>query len=248
MSYIAIDIEIHLQGIQMTHSMENSSNSLTPADNSAFHQISSRFSEPLDCLAAHLLYECSEVLAGIKPANLVSLVNRDRTCGRNLYQLWQTHRVELTQRITNLKFRVLLSKDRSLLLFCYNPEQLQKHISHSGIRKILAISGYDVCKDNDALLDELCRRTEKSGGFPHEVGLFIGYPTKDVAAFMGIVKLPFACQGPWKIFGEPGQSLQLANAFRISRQQMGRQLAGCNSPFECLETTLTTNSFFLQAE
>ena len=215
---------------------------------SSFHQLSSRFPDPLECLAAHLMLECSEVLAGIKPANLLSLVNRPRSCGRNLYQLWQTHYNELSTRLADINFKVLQTRDRSMLLFCFNPELLDRHLSHSGIRVILARAGYDTTQDSIALLAEMCSRIENSDAFPHEIGLFIGYPAKDVAAFMGMVNLPYACQGPWKIYGEPSQSLCLANSFRRSRQKMGTQLSICSSPFDCLGRSEASKSFFLPAE
>ncbi len=87
------------------------------------------------------------------------------------------------------------------LLFCYDPEHLWHHLSHPGIRALLARAGYDPAEESKELLDELAVRIGEHGAFPHEIGggLFIGYPANDVAAFMGMVKLPFACKGPWKI-------------------------------------------------
>ena len=189
------------------------------------HQLSSRFPDALDCLAAHLMMESSEVLGGVKPANLVSLVNRTRSCGRNLYQLWQSHHTELSTRLANIRFKVLQTRERALLLFCYNPNQLESHLAHAGIRVLLKKAGYDTTLSSESLLTELCCRFESSGVFPHEIGLFIGYPAKDVAAFMGLAKLPFACQGPWKIYGNPAQSLGLADQYRGCRQRMAAILA-----------------------
>lgn len=188
-------------------------------------QILARFSNPLDCLTAHLLLECAEVLVGIKPANLISLVNRARPCGRNLYQLWQRHHKELTVRLADLTFIVMQTRQRALLLLCYNHDQLERHLAHAGIRTLLRKAGYKADASCEALLGELCRRMGRNDSFPHEIGLFIGYPAKDVAAFMGLVKLPFACQGLWKIYGNPEQSLGLAEQYRCCRQRMHAILA-----------------------
>ncbi len=84
-------------------------------------RILERYSNPLDCLTAHLMLECSEVLAGIKPANLISLVNRTRPCGRNLYQLWQRHHEGLSARLGDLTIRVLQTRERALLLLVLQP-------------------------------------------------------------------------------------------------------------------------------
>lgn len=203
-----------------------------------------RFDNPLDCLTAHLMLECSEVLAGVKPANLVSLVNRTRSCGRNLYQLWQRHHEELAFRLDGLDFIVLQTRERALLLLCYNHTHLERHLSHAGIRALLHKAGYETDAPCDSLLVELCRRVGANDSFPHEIGLFIGYPAKDVAAFMGLVNLPFACQGPWKIYGDPVRSLGLAEQYRCCRQRMGDLLASGNH--KALELHSPGHPFFCQ--
>lgn len=208
------------------------------------NQITSRYADPLECLSAHLLYECSEVLAGVKPANLISLTNRKRPCGRNLYNLWQSHHDKLSTCITDVCFRVLQTRERALLLFCYNPDLLVAHLNHSGIRVLLSKAGYDASLSGEALLEELCRRIKDSDVFPHEIGLFIGYPTKDVAAFMGLVKLPFACQGLWKIYGNPDKSLQLADRFKTCRRFMAGLLFNPHLP-RIQFSAITKDSFYL---
>lgn len=206
-------------------STENLPLKIKPSFKSVSNQILERYSNPLDCLTAYLMLECSEVLAEVKPANLISLVNRSRPCGRNLYHLWQLHHEEVVLRIDNLTFIVLQSTAQALLLFCYNDSHLDQHLSHTGIRTLLHKAGYDKDASCKALVAELCRRIGKNDSFPHEIGLFIGYPAKDVAAFMGIVNLPFTCQGPWKIYGDPSRSLALAEQHRCCRQRMGTLLA-----------------------
>ena len=209
------------------------------------HPPASRFADPLDCLTAHLLLEGAQVLAGIKPANLISLVNRTLPCGRNLYHLWHEHRAHIAAHLTAMSFKVLQTRERALLLFCYNPNHLDRHLSHAGIRALLGKAGYDVTLSGAALLNELCRRMEQSAAFPHEIGLFIGYPAKDVAAFMGMVRLPFACQGPWKIYGNPGPSLGLAERYRCCRQRMKAILASGNR--NALELDNPAHPFFCPA-
>ncbi len=183
------------------------------------------YRNPVDCLTAHLMLECSEVLAGAKPANLISLVNRTHPCGRNLYQLWQEHHPQIATRIPQLEFQLLQTKERALLLLCYNRQHLSQHLAHAGIRALLSKAGYASDTSTDQLLQLLVDRIEASSGFPHEIGLFIGYPAKDVAAFMGLVNLPFTCQGPWKIFGNPTRSLDLAHQFRSCKMRMNALLA-----------------------
>lgn len=199
------------------------------------------FPDPLDCLTAHLI---SEVLAEVKPANLISLVNRIRPCGRNLYQLWVQYQQPINSRLRNLEFIALRSSTKATLLLCYNRQQLEQHLSHAGIRRLLQKAGYNQDDGLDALLVMLKQRCNKNDCFPHEIGLFIGYPAKDVAAFMGFIKLPFACQALWKIYGNPVQSLSLAENFRCYRQRMGLILASGNQ--ELLDIEQPEHPFFCQ--
>jgi len=213
--------------------------------NQAFSQpIFESYTDPLDCLTAHMMLECSQVLAGVKPANLISLVNRTRPCGRNLHQLWQQHNAELVKRRADLTFFVLKNGAQSVLLLCYSHDQLERHLAHAGIRALLCKAGYEAGASCTALVDELRTRITSNGSFPHEIGLFIGYPAKDVAAFMGLVKLPFACQGPWKIYGNPARSLALAEQYRCCRQRMAAILATGTST--ALEQDYSKHPFFCQ--
>jgi hypothetical protein len=208
-------------------------------------RILERFSNPLDCLTAHLMLECAEVLGEVKPANLIPIVNRARPCGRNLYQLWQNHHEELAARVADVTFIVLQAKPQAFLLLCYNRKQLERHLAHAGIRALLHKTGYEAGASCASQVAELCRRIGANDSFPHEIGLFIGYPAKDVAAFMGLVKLPFTCQGPWKIYGNPVQSLGLAEQYRCCRQRMAAILATGNN--EALERNNPDHPFFCHA-
>jgi len=219
-------------------------NTIKPSTQAFLPQVLDRFSDPFDCLTAHLMLECSEVLAGVKPANLISLVNRTRPCGRNLYQLWAIHHADITCCLGNITFKVLQTRERSLLILCYNRDHLKSHLSHAGIRTMLHKAGYETEVSCDSLLEELCRRIGNNDSFPHEIGLFIGYPAKDVAAFMGLVKLPFACQGPWKIYGNPAQSLELAEQYRCCRQKMSTLLTSGNH--NALKLNNPAHPFFYQ--
>ncbi|MCA1796875.1 MAG: hypothetical protein LC645_04895, partial [Geobacteraceae bacterium] len=42
------------------------------------------YPDPRECLAAFLVFGSAEVLAGVKPANLVRISNRTFGCGRNM--------------------------------------------------------------------------------------------------------------------------------------------------------------------
>ncbi len=198
----------------------------------AWQDVAGRFDDPRECLASFLALEAAEVIAGEKPANLLGIANRRRPCGRNLYTLWKEWGVEVLAE-SGLAVRKLADRGNSILLLIYRQEALGELVRRPSASAVLARAGYGDVSDLGGVLGELTSRME-GDSFPHEIGVFLGYPLKDVAAFMGLVRIPFACQGPWKIFGDPRESLRLAEVFRCCRARMAEHLVGCESARECL--------------
>lgn len=173
-------------------------------------------------LAAWLLLAGAEVLAGLKPANLINVKNVERPCGTNLYREWKRFGRSLL-RISGLSPLVLVDRGHSLLLMLYRPDTLADLLQRPDARFLLGQVGYPPDADYVTCLGILASRCRRES-FPHEIGILLGYPLKDVAGFLGLDGSPYTCQGPWKIFGDPAPSLTLAAAFRISRQQMWSRL------------------------
>jgi hypothetical protein len=198
-----------------------------------WHDLAERFADEQECLAAFLALEAAEVLDGEKPANLINLANRRRACGRNLYRMWQRHGATLLRQ-GGLAVRELADRGDSLLLLLYRPQTIAALLARPNVAGFLRKAGYTNPADPQTSLTELQARIP-AAGFPHEIGVFLGYPLKDVAGFMGWAPLPFTCQGPWKIYGDPTGSLGLAEDFRQSRCRMARRLARCATPIDCLQ-------------
>lgn len=197
-----------------------------------WQHISARFSDPHDCLASFLALESAEILAGAKPANLISIANRERSCGRNMYLLWKEWGKSILKE-SGLIGCELVDRGDSVLLLIYHPKALADLLGRSNVTAVLRRAGYLVPASPEILLRALATRLEGKS-FPHEIGVFLGYPLKDVAAFIGWISIPISCQGPWKIYGDPRKSLKLAETFRSCRRSMIRRLAECSSPGECL--------------
>ncbi len=204
--------------------------------------VAGRFCDPRECLASYLALETAEVIAGVKPANLISVPNRTHSCGSNPYTYWKKWGREVTK-VAQLESYTLKDRGNSVLVLLYREDVLAELLATPAARAMLRRAGYSGQMGISELLDTLAQRMG-SGTFPHEIGIFLGYPLKDVAGFMGLARIPFTCQGPWKIFGDPGASLKLADTFRWCRKQMADDLAHCSSPFECFEYCKSKGAFF----
>ncbi len=67
-------------------------------------------------------------------------------------------------------------------------------------------------------LEEMGRRWRRKGRIPHEIGLALGYPVKDVLGFIGLVRLKCTHTCGWRVYGDPGPSLTKSRRYRRARE------------------------------
>jgi hypothetical protein len=188
----------------------------------SWHSIAPLFTGDRECLAAFLALESAEVLEGEKPANLINIPDWMRPCGKNFYRLWKEYGEEVLAG-SAVRGLVLAERNDSVLLLLYREDLMKSLLEKKSVAALLARSGYGAAPDPAAALAVL-RERMTGDGFPHEIGIFLGYPLKDVAGFIGWAKIPYTCQGPWKIYGAPEASLALARTFRGCRDRMAARL------------------------
>lgn len=203
-----------------------------PGPSPQWSDLAAHFNETRDCFAAYLALEGAEVVEGEKPGNLVNLVNRDRSCGLNPYRLWKELGDSLLEG-TGIQALEMDDRGDSLLLYLYRSDLLRGLLQKRAVAIILGRQGYQQTDDPQETLLRLRERIQ-NGAFPHEIGIFLGYPLKDVLAFMGQIRLAFSCQGPWKIYGDPASSLELVCRYRQCRWRMADRLTATDDPGSCL--------------
>ena len=144
-----------------------------------------------------LIRHCSPTLAGIKTGNLFSL----RTEGRDITPEIRELNILLVQK--GLRLLPLRRTEKSTLIYLYRPEMLREDLAYPEAVSILREKGYP-CGNPDSCIVALIRRLVCSESFPHEIGLFLGYPPYDVRCFMHSSREGVRCVGCWKVYGDPG--------------------------------------------
>ena len=104
-------------------------------------------------------------------------------------------------RILPLKWR-----DGMALLYLYRPKLLERDLGDPLARALLSECGY-APGSAGACLTRLIARLRTGTGFPHEVGLFLGYPPADVDGFMHR-KEAFKLCGLWKVYDDVESALR----------------------------------------
>lgn len=185
------------------------------------------YSAPQECLAAFLVASAAEVVASVKPANLIRIVNSQLPCGRNMFSLWREHGEDVLKDSSLCALPLRMEEDAVLLLF-YRPELLQRRLDGRTMRGVLARNGYPLPLTLDNTLRHL-QDTFRTIEMPDEVGMFLGYPAKDVNGFMEQKSTPWRGRCLWRIYGPSQRSLRLYRHYCSERRLVtGKLLAGCS--------------------
>ena len=161
-------------------------------------------------LLKFLLVKTAAVRQGVKPAELLrvrhcySSVNEEglRVC---------LYRSDIYE-ILGLDYVELKVEDESSLVLFYNPPVLEATLELPRNRRWLARLGYPLKGTMRQMLAALCRRASGKE-LPHEVGIFIGYPLKDVAGFMRRIPATPLHRGAWRVYGDAEESLRLMRLY-----------------------------------
>lgn len=86
------------------------------------------------------------------------------------------------------------------LVYLYRPKMLEQDLQNELASQLLSECGYP-CGNPNSCVTRLISKLRNNQGFPHEVGLFLGYPPADVEGFMHRKN---ACKlsGIWKVYDD----------------------------------------------
>ena len=137
---------------------------------------------------------CSPTLAGIKTGSLFTAAfTSQKECVETL-RGWNA-----LLRRKGLRAVPFGSKNGRTRVYIYRVSRLGSDFKNAGIRSILAERGYD-CDRPEICIARLARILKSGSEFPHEIGLFLGYPPEDVSGFIN--KDECKLSGAWKVYGD----------------------------------------------
>ena len=70
------------------------------------------------------------------------------------------------------------------------------------------------CANADRCVVALVEKLHKCNEFPHEIGLFLGYPPDDVEGFIHYGPKHSKCVGDWRVYGNEEQAKRLFAQYR----------------------------------
>ncbi|WP_349673029.1 DUF3793 family protein [Lacrimispora sp.] len=162
-------------------------------------------------LERHLIEYCSPTLASLKTANLFnhSFTSEEELCCQLEY-------LNLQLGEKGISLIELYRRGNKALIYVYRKSHLMKDLNRPGVSRFLKNYGYDAM-DVDQALDRLKIRLKEEGGFPHEIGLFLGYPLGDVIGFIKNSGKNCKCLGCWKVYCNECEAVKIFARYQKCR-------------------------------
>lgn len=156
-----------------------------------------------------IVKHCSPTLAGLKTGNVFSCpyVNE-----KDLLSVLENMNSVLNKK--GIKILLLRYKNQKALIYVFRPNKLKQDFLNQTAVEILKNLGY--CTENQQFcLNKLIERLNLFVDFPHEIGLFLGYPPEDVKAF--IEEGPDKCKicGVWKVYNDVENSQKIFKKYKM---------------------------------
>ena len=147
-----------------------------------------------------LIEHCSPTLAGVKPASLFRFCPRDSA-------LFVRRFLALRQQFAARGLRLVILKGcrrtGSYLLYLYRERDLAEVLGRREHRDFLRAMGYTPWEAPGDCLRQLAARLCLEEEFPHEIGVFLGYPLDDVKGFIRHKGRDYTFCGCWKCYAIP---------------------------------------------
>lgn len=140
-----------------------------------------------------LVENCASTLASLKTGSMFNIEYESSDALMNHLTSWN--------QILNGKgvfVIVLKCSEQKALIYVYRKSGLEKELREEDIQAFLSHYGYKNF-DIDSVLSRL-RLHFSEAEFPHEIGIFLGYPLADVIGFIENEGKNFQCLGCWKVY------------------------------------------------
>lgn len=144
-------------------------------------------------LGFQIVLQCAPFLKGLKVSCVISV---DAALYGGLSELFEN---------MDIAYHRLSCSDGKCLVLFYRPEELEKYLEQPDVNALIREYGY-TGMSLDKILERLSRRignfARQGMSFPHEIGVFLGYPLDDVKGFIENEGEKYLMIGYWKVYSD----------------------------------------------
>lgn len=166
-------------------------------------------------IKGNIALQCSLVLSGIKPSNLLIYSNHCEGC------------ISEELKNTGAEHMKLYTGKNDSVSIIFNREKLEKSLLDEENREFIKQYGYEDFSVNSVIEKLAGRYTEFKEGraeFPHEMGIVLGYPLEDVSGFIENNGKNYLYSGYWKVYKNAEEKIQLFKIYKDIKKYFVEQI------------------------
>ena len=147
------------------------------------------------CIERQVIEYCSPTLARLKTGSLFN-------CRYDSENEIAAAVCELNMRLNkkDVYFTILRKEKGRALIYVYRKSRLDEALKESEACKLLKSCGYCFTESSEAI-EMLSKQLTNKADFPHEIGVFLGYPICDVIEIIRNKGQNAKLTGCWKVYG-----------------------------------------------
>ncbi len=158
-----------------------------------------------------LALQCAPVITGIKISNLLIVATKDEDAVR-----------AILKKSGIIHYR-LLRQDEKTTFLLFDKTALSAYLQDPDVQCILRANGYRDLSLGGIFRTFQCRYQtymNQGEGFPHEMGLLLGYPVEDVEGFIEHKGDRYLYSGYWKVYGNVEEKRKLFASYENAKETL----------------------------
>lgn len=166
-------------------------------------------------IKGNIALQCSLVLSGIKPSNLLIYSNHCEGC------------ISEELKNTGAEHMKLYTGKNDSVSIIFNREKLEEALLDEENIEFIKQYGYEDFSVNSVIEKLAGRYTEFKEGkaeFPHEMGIVLGYPLEDVSGFIENNGKNYLYSGYWKVYKNAEEKIQLFKIYKDIKKYFVEQI------------------------
>ena len=162
-----------------------------------------------------IAWQCAPVLTGVKPSNILTLKNvSEKEVAESLKEM-------------GISYSMLCDSGARKVWLIYREEEILEILGKKEYSEFLDTLGYRGF-EFPQMLQIMNLRFEGyqngSAEFPHELGIFLGYPLADVKGFIEHNGKDFLYQGYWKVYENVEERKKMFSIYNVVKEEFIREM------------------------
>jgi len=162
-------------------------------------------------LDTQVALQCAPLLTGMKISNLLTVGRSKRSAVLELFEG------------TAVSCCILYESPEKTTFLLYIRQALEAYLARPEVTNLMERFGYkgwDLEEILSLVSIKYEEHMEDRAGFPHEIGLLLGYPAKDVTGFIENKGKNFLYIGYWKVYSDLPECKRVFQAYNHAREHI----------------------------